>query len=98
MKHKPLMHHRAAIMNILMLSNTFTPHVGGVARSLERFTEEYRSRGHRVIVVAPEFEGTAEREEDVIRMLETEWEIWVNRAHAAGAALHTAKSIPPRSE
>ncbi len=55
-------------MNILMLSNTFTPHVGGVARSLERFTEEYRHRGHRVIVVAPEFEGEAEHEEDVIRV------------------------------
>lgn len=58
----------AAIMNILMMSNTFTPHVGGVARSLERFTHEFRRRGHRVIVVAPEFEGTAEHEEDVIRV------------------------------
>ena len=42
-------------MNILILTNTFTPHVGGVARSVAAFTEEYRSRGHRVLVVAPEF-------------------------------------------
>jgi 1,2-diacylglycerol 3-alpha-glucosyltransferase len=55
-------------MNILMISNTFSPHVGGVARSLERFTEEYRRLGHRTIVVAPEFEKMPENEEDVIRV------------------------------
>ena len=35
-------------MNIVMLTNTFTPHVGGVARSVQAFTVEYRRRGHRV--------------------------------------------------
>ena len=55
-------------MNILMMTNTFTPHVGGVARSVSAFTEEYRKRGHRVIVVAPEFENQPEEELDVIRM------------------------------
>ena len=43
-------------MNILMATNTFTPHIGGVANSVRRFTEEFRRRGHRVLVVAPEFE------------------------------------------
>ena len=33
-----------------------------------------------------------------IRMLETEWEIWVNRAHAAGAALKNTEPNPPRPE
>ncbi|MCD6197890.1 MAG: glycosyltransferase [Deltaproteobacteria bacterium] len=55
-------------MNILMMTNTFTPHVGGVARSIEAFTAEYRKRGHRVLVVAPEFENMPENEIDVIRI------------------------------
>ena len=42
-------------MNILIVTNTFTPHVGGVARSVEAFTEAYRALGHRVLVVAPAF-------------------------------------------
>ena len=55
-------------MNILMMTNTFTPHVGGVARSVSGFTQAFRRRGHRVLVVAPEFPGTPAGEEDVIRI------------------------------
>ena len=55
-------------MRILMVTNTFAPHVGGVARSVTAFTEEYRRRGHRVVVVAPEFAGMPEHEDDVIRV------------------------------
>ncbi len=55
-------------MNILMVTNTFTPHVGGVAKSVAAFTETYRQRGHRVLVIAPEFENMPEAEEDVIRV------------------------------
>jgi len=55
-------------MNILMLTNTYLPHVGGVARSVDAFAREYRRRGHRVLIVAPQFEGTPPREEDVIRI------------------------------
>ena len=55
-------------MNILILTNTFTPHVGGVARSVEAFTQEYRGRGHRVLVVAPEFTGMPKDEVDVVRI------------------------------
>lgn len=55
-------------MNIVLLTNTFTPHVGGVARSVEAFMEEYRRRGHRVLVVAPEFPNTPENEIDVLRI------------------------------
>ena len=36
-------------MNIVMMTNTFTPHVGGVARSVSSFTEEVRRRGVYVI-------------------------------------------------
>ncbi len=55
-------------MNILIISNTFTPHVGGVARSVEAFTAEYRKRGHRVLVVAPEFPDMPQDEVDVVRI------------------------------
>ncbi|MBS1220006.1 MAG: glycosyltransferase, partial [Proteobacteria bacterium] len=55
-------------MNIVMLTNTFTPHVGGVARSVESFAEEYRKRGHRVLVVAPEFSDMPLEEVDVVRV------------------------------
>lgn len=55
-------------MNILIFTNTFTPHVGGVARSVEAFTEEYRKRGHRVLVVAPEFPDMPQSEVDVVRI------------------------------
>ena len=56
------------MMNILMMTNTFTPHVGGVARSVQSFTNGYRKRGHRVLVVAPEYENMPEKEVDVIRV------------------------------
>jgi len=55
-------------MNILMVTNTFTPHVGGVAKSVAAFTEAYRQLGHRVLVIAPEFENMPENETDVIRV------------------------------
>jgi 1,2-diacylglycerol 3-alpha-glucosyltransferase len=56
------------LMNIVMLTNTFTPHVGGVARSVETFTDAYRQRGHRVLVVAPEFPHMPQNEADVVRI------------------------------
>lgn len=55
-------------MNILMMTNTFTPFVGGVARSVIAFAHECRHAGHRVVIVAPSFEGAPESEEDVIRI------------------------------
>lgn len=55
-------------MNILMLTNTFTPHIGGVARSVESFSAEFRRQGHRVLVVAPTYENMPEQEVDVVRV------------------------------
>lgn len=55
-------------MNIVIFTNTYTPHVGGVARSVEAFVTEYRKLGHRVLVVAPEFAGMPENEQDVVRI------------------------------
>ncbi len=55
-------------MNILVLTNTFSPHVGGVARSIERFVRRYRWRGHHVKIVAPSFDGMPAHEPDVVRV------------------------------
>lgn len=55
-------------MKIVMVTNTFTPHVGGVAHSVERFTAEYRRAGHQVLVIAPTFEGEDEQRPDVVRI------------------------------
>ena len=54
-------------MNILMMSNTYKPLVGGLEKSIESFTKSFRKEGHRVIVIAPEFANMKE-EEDVIRI------------------------------
>lgn len=44
-------------MNICMMTNTYLPHVGGVARSVSTFADEYVKEGHDVLVVAPAFDG-----------------------------------------
>src|SRR5580698_4103842 len=54
-------------MNILMMTNTYKPMLGGLEKSIESFTKEFRAQGHRVLIVAPEIEGM-EAEEDVIRI------------------------------
>jgi glycosyltransferase involved in cell wall biosynthesis len=43
-------------MKLVMFTNTYLPHVGGVARSVSSFEEEYCRRGHEVRIVAPQFE------------------------------------------
>lgn len=55
-------------MRIAMFTNTFTPHVGGVARSVASFTAEHSRRGHRVLVVAPIFDPCPAQERDVVRV------------------------------
>jgi 1,2-diacylglycerol 3-alpha-glucosyltransferase len=44
-------------MKICMMTNTYLPHVGGVARSVSTFAEQYVRLKHQVLVVAPEFPG-----------------------------------------
>ncbi|MCA9213249.1 MAG: glycosyltransferase [Planctomycetales bacterium] len=55
-------------MNILMFTNTFTPHVGGVAQSVQQFVRQYEKLGHRTLVVAPMFESALESKDGVIRV------------------------------
>lgn len=55
-------------MRIAMFTNTFTPHVGGVARSVERFAESLRSAGDEVLIVAPEYGDATESGDDIERV------------------------------
>lgn len=51
-----------------MMTNTYKPIVGGVERSIEIFTKEFRKKGHKVVIIAPEFSGMPENEYSVIRL------------------------------
>ncbi|WP_147182405.1 glycosyltransferase, partial [Ciceribacter naphthalenivorans] len=55
-------------MNIVMFTNTFTPHVGGVAHSVAWLAEDLRRLGHRVLVVAPEYGVARNDEPDILRV------------------------------
>jgi glycosyltransferase involved in cell wall biosynthesis len=54
-------------MKIAMFTNTYLPHVGGVARSVKTLEDACRRQGHEVRVIAPEFEGS-EDSPDVLRV------------------------------
>ncbi len=55
-------------MNILMMTNTYTPFIGGVERSVAAFSERFRLLGHRVVIVAPTFKNMPHNEPDVVRV------------------------------
>jgi len=55
-------------MNILMMTNTYFPIVGGLEQSVYSFSEAFRSSGHEVLIVTPEFEGMPTEEPGVIRI------------------------------
>lgn len=55
-------------MKILMMTNTYFPLVGGIEQSIRSFCDEFRRRGHEVLIAAPAHEGKAEDEERVIRV------------------------------
>ncbi|MES2996656.1 MAG: glycosyltransferase [Verrucomicrobiota bacterium] len=54
-------------MKIVMFTNTYLPHIGGVARSVKTLEDDCRALGHEVKVVAPAFDG-AQESPDVIRV------------------------------
>lgn len=57
-------------MKICMFTNTYLPHVGGVAKSVALFSEDLISLGHKVLVIAPTFaeEMTETRPEGIQRV------------------------------
>jgi len=56
-------------VKICMFTNTFAPHVGGVAKSVAAFAGDLRRRGHQVLVVAPTFPGTKAAADDENRVM-----------------------------
>ena len=56
-------------MKIALLTNTYRPHVGGVAAAVDTLASECRARGHTVRVLAPEFPGGEhEADPEVLRV------------------------------
>lgn len=54
-------------MRIAMFTNTYLPHVGGVARSVKTLEDECRKLGHDVCVIAPQSDH-ADASPDVLRV------------------------------
>ena len=57
-------------MNICMFTNTYLPHVGGVARSISIFEEDLRKFGHNVLVIAPTYPDLGGGEADAEHVLQ----------------------------
>ena len=55
-------------MNILMLTNSYTPHISGVEKSILSFTEIFREKGHNVKIIAPETDLPVNDDKDVMRV------------------------------
>lgn len=55
-------------MRIAMFTNTYLPHVGGVARSVETLREDLKRQDHEALIVAPVFDTTPKGEQEVIRV------------------------------
>lgn len=52
-----------------MFTNTYLPHVGGVARSVHTFVQNLRKRGHEILVVAPRFPNAdPKKDQEVYRL------------------------------
>ncbi len=52
-----------------MFTNTYLPHIGGVAKSVATFTEDLQKCGHSVLVIAPTFAGLQkENEPGILRV------------------------------
>jgi glycosyltransferase involved in cell wall biosynthesis len=47
-----------------MFTNTYLPHVGGVAKSVASFAEDLRAMGHAVLIIAPTFPDTPPKKEE----------------------------------
>ncbi|MBF0217639.1 MAG: glycosyltransferase, partial [Candidatus Omnitrophica bacterium] len=55
-------------MNILMMTNTYFPILGGLEQSIYSFSEAFRSMGHEVLIATPAYKGMPREEPGVIRI------------------------------
>jgi 1,2-diacylglycerol 3-alpha-glucosyltransferase len=51
-----------------MMTNTYKPIVGGIERSIDVASSQYREMGHKVLIVAPVFKNTPRHEDGVYRI------------------------------
>lgn len=51
-----------------MVTNVFTPQIGGVTRSVQQFRDEFVATGHEVLVIAPQYQDMPTDERNVIRV------------------------------
>ncbi|MCA8996519.1 MAG: glycosyltransferase [Planctomycetaceae bacterium] len=51
-----------------MLTNVFTPQIGGITRSVQQFSEQFQELGHRVLIIAPEYETDVDDPPEVMRI------------------------------
>jgi len=59
---------KAVFVKIAIFTNTFSPHVGGVARSVSSLADGLRARGHQVLMVAPKFPDHGDSTDDIVRI------------------------------
>ena len=55
-------------MKILMMTNSYFPHLGGLEQSLTSFSHELRKLGHEVLIAAPGPVGCTDKKENVVRL------------------------------
>lgn len=60
-------------MNIAFFCDAYTPTRNGVAVSVDTTAQELRSRGHRVVIFAPEYQGFEDETPDVVRFHAGHW-------------------------
>lgn len=85
-------------MNILMLTNTYAPHVGGVASSVQACARTLRAAGHQVLVVAPEAQAPLPAEPGVVRvpaLLHVNGSDWAVPVPVPGYLTATLESFRP---
>lgn len=56
-------------MNICMFTNTYLPHLGGVARSVSLFEQDLRALGHNLLIIAPTYPDLGGGEVDEANVL-----------------------------
>lgn len=55
-------------MNILIISDVYFPRINGVSTSIQTFKTEFERAGHRVILIAPEYTGSDDKDASIIRI------------------------------
>lgn len=51
-----------------MMTNTYKPILGGLEKSVEKFSVSLREKGHNVKIVVPEYENMPPDEKDIVRL------------------------------